>query len=203
MIYLRIMNHNHSWRTMVGFSLKEHAVFSPGRGRVDHRTIGRIRELPTTSSAPWDNISTQRWRLAEKNIQETQQKTAKLCKTGLQQWLEPNEMMWPSLTKKKTWEKAHVWPSFDSTARTLPRDRPGILRLLVVCSTVVLARGCLDRVFLDGDHPPREITNMSKHQRSYWSKHQRLHVWWESCNGFCNVFYEKSWDLMVLTDGKK
>lgn len=101
MIYLRIMNHNHSWRTMVGFSLKEHAVFSPGRGRVDHRTIGRIRELPTTSSAPWDNISTQRWRLAEKNIQETQQKTAKLCKTGLQQWLEPNEMMWPSLTKKK------------------------------------------------------------------------------------------------------
>ena len=153
MIYLRIMNHNHTWRTMVGFSLKKHAIFSPGRGsRVDRRTNSRATDYfigalgqhqSTTMEIGWEKHPGNK----TKNSKTMQNWTSTMT------WAK-----WDDVTlfdPKKTWEKAHVWPSFDSTARTLPRYRPGILRLLVVCSAVVLARGCLDRVFFGGIILPR------------------------------------------------
>lgn len=176
------MNHNHSWRTMVGFSPKKHAIFSPGRGsRVDHRTNSRATDYFIGALGQHQHTK------MEIGWEKHPGNKTKNSKTGLQQWLEPNEMMWPCLTTKKNLGKgprlAKFW--FHGTNVTpLPAWHTEIAGSLQRCSTGKgLPQG--QGILRDGDRdiilPRREIRNMSKHQ-SYWSKHQRCHVWWESCN---------------------
>ena len=154
MIYLRIMNHNHTWRTMVGFSLKKHAIFSPRRGsRVDRRTNSRATDYfigalgqhqSTTMEIGWEKHPGNK----TKNSKTMQNWTSTMT------WAKWDDVTLfdPKKNLGKGPRLAKFW--FHGTNVTpLPAWHTEIAGSLQRCST---GKGLPRQGFFRGDHPPKE-----------------------------------------------